>query len=437
MSTLPKKKKQKTKKEGAAQSLTSSIFNNSGKKSLSSTIFGTKTNNTTTTTNANKNNASLSLFSSPDKWEKVSKSIVSQNKEAMVKNLTTHNSSKENTKQNKRQLITKSQILSARNTRSESKDQIDLIDFITAYSPETNIDLDTVDNDEEKEEISRGIIKMFTAECDTLMRENGVLLIKSNENDQMIEKSHLNLMTKEAERIQEQICERLTQKGILFQVPSSKNDNSSTCHSNSEKESLDLEKNHSFQFYEVASRCLGRLDVRYKMNESPFNEEQVVSNKFLKPIIHSLLGQDARLVYAGLILSFKMSANQPWHQDGSALFSDTEFPVELGTLPPYALNVFIPLDDITNELGPTEFCVSSHKRENAKQAMSSLADGDEKKARVIAPLLKRGDALIYDYRVCHRGTSNLSSSSTRRMLYLMYSRPWFDDHLNFSNEKLF
>ena len=169
------------------------------------------------------------------------------------------------------------------------------------------------------------------------------------------------------------------------------------------------------------------------MNEPPFSEDEVVSNKFIKPVVHSLLGKDAKLVYAGLILSFSLSADQPFHQDGTALFEDNEFPIHQ-KLPPYALNVFIPLDDVTEELGPTEFCVGSHYREEAIKVMKYLESGDEKSAKVIAPLLKTVDALIYDYRVCHRGTQNLAEK-TRPMLYLMYSRPWFSEFINFSGVK--
>jgi hypothetical protein len=52
------------------------------------------------------------------------------------------------------------------------------------------------------------------------------------------------------------------------------------------------------------------------MDETPFNNE-VVSNEFITPVVNSLLGKDAKLVYAGLILSFPLSADQPWHQDGA------------------------------------------------------------------------------------------------------------------------
>ena len=55
----------------------------------------------------------------------------------------------------------------------------------------------------------------------------------------------------------------------------------------------------------------------------------------------------------------------------------------------------------------------------------------------VTGIVRQGDALIYDYRICHRGTTNLSLTKTRTMLYLMYARPWFKEHLNFGTEHLF
>jgi ectoine hydroxylase-related dioxygenase (phytanoyl-CoA dioxygenase family) len=56
---------------------------------------------------------------------------------------------------------------------------------------------------------------------------------------------------------------------------------------------------------------------------------------------------------------------------------------------------------------------------------------------VVAPTLNKGDILIYDYRTCHRGTANVSTTVVRPMLYLMYARPWFAEHVNFGSESLF
>ena len=89
-------------------------------------------------------------------------------------------------------------------------------------------------------------------------------------------------------------------------------------------------------------------------------------------------------------------------------------------------------------------------------------------------VIGKGDILLYDYRICHRGTCNLSSSLSvattntvypstgeantstlekneeqeeketnraegivRQVLYQMYARPWFKEHLNFGQKSIF
>jgi hypothetical protein len=404
----PTSSQTKKKQNVSIVSLTSSIFGDqSNGESLSSSIFGT---------NSSSSQAQDDLFGSSDRWQKVSENRVKKNTDSMLA-----------TCEEDTPILSKAEIMKARTNRSKSKDAIDLTDSITVHVPEMN-NMEHV-KDEEKDEVCRSMNKIFTIQCDTLMRENGVVIIKSN--DRMIAKNHMKSLTSQAGVIEDQICSRLKEKGNIFHV----SEGSTSIDSCISEKNRKMEQNHSFQYNEVASRCLGRLDIRYKMNEPPFSEDEVVSNKFIKPVVHSLLGKDAKLVYAGLILSFPLSADQPFHQDGTALFEDNEFPIHQ-KLPPYALNVFIPLDDVTEELGPTEFCVGSHYREEAIKVMKYLESGDEKSAKVIAPLLKTGDALIYDYRVCHRGTQNLAEK-TRPMLYLMYSRPWFSEFINFSDEKLF
>lgn len=223
------------------------------------------------------------------------------------------------------------------------------------------------------------------------------------------------------------------------------------------------ENETSFRYHEVASRCIGRIDSRYRMDQHPFNDPRVTSNSVLLPIIRHMLGGEngnAELVYAGLIFSFPGSQCQPWHQDGEPLFPEED----LLDVPPYAFNVFIPLDDVDEEVGPTEFIPGTLLSDRAQEINEELVQwamieskwsgaGDHKasmrmvlgaeedewnsKNKVVAPLLRRGDAMIYDYRTCHRGTENLSQTKTRTMLYLMYARPWLKEHLNFGKEKLF
>ena len=224
----------------------------------------------------------------------------------------------------------------------------------------------------------------------------------------------------------------------------------------------------TFRFHEVASRCKGRMDVRHETDKQPFSSPDIVENQSLRPIIDSLLGgasdpsHSPILLYAGLILSLPGSDDQPWHKDGMPLFP--ELSPHDSVLPPYAINVFVPLSDQDGclEAGPTEFIPGSHvleediamqkldqaekeysRKSNQKVSFAtSEIDSEELKPGIVSPVLYQGDALLYDYRVCHRGTSNLtgkevSTGQVRRILYLMYARPWFKEHLNFGSDWLF
>jgi len=176
----------------------------------------------------------------------------------------------------------------------------------------------------------------------------------------------------------------------------------------------------TIRFRELCVRCKGRMDVRYP--GSGFWEQHERLNAMIRQVLGDV--EPAVLVYAGWIFSFPGSVDQPWHQDGRPLFA-----TGCEHLPCYALNVFVPLD-VDVEQGPTEFVLGSH-RMSEEDAMTLL---DEEKD-LCAPILQVGDALCYDYRTCHRGTANLSSK-TRSVLYLMFARPWYKEHVNFGDEPL-
>ena len=274
----------------------------------------------------------------------------------------------------------------------------------------------------------------------------------------------------------------------------------------------------TFRFREGASRCKGRTDVVFdafqKDEKTMIDAKQsILRNPKIFPVIQNLLGgaassgdddDDVKLVYAGLIFSYPGSCDQPWHQDGMPLFPELpqkQSALLQSTLPPYALNVFLPLEDEdgSTEKGPTELLPGSHRWTSPDERLGSIVENinDEENEEesdtgdasgssdddddiihdgksIIAPVLKQGDALIYDYRVCHRGTANLFGKleaatnhseptntnadtihsrkkhgkkkkakkdsendidGTRRILYLMYARPWFTDHVNFDYTK--
>jgi len=104
------------------------------------------------------------------------------------------------------------------------------------------------------------------------------------------------------------------------------------------------------------------------------------------PLVGSILGNTATLTYVGCIFSLPGSITQPFHSDGDHL-SETE------QLPPHCLNVFVPLVDLTPLNGPTEFIPTSHLNWNTD-------------VNPVVILAKAGSALLFDYRLKHRGLGN-------------------------------
>lgn len=101
-------------------------------------------------------------------------------------------------------------------------------------------------------------------------------------------------------------------------------------------------------------------------------------------------------------------------------------------LPAYALNVFVPLVDLVDENGPTEFTLGSHMwgsvwadDEEAEEIFTGGGFRDEVMRNV-----SRGSAYIADYRTIHRGTMN-RSPHPRPVLMLIYGRRWWKDSTNY------
>jgi ectoine hydroxylase-related dioxygenase (phytanoyl-CoA dioxygenase family) len=373
-----------------------SSSNKKGNASLSSSIFGEV-----------PLESQNSMFTSSDAYIEATEKRKQQNQDALKLN-------EKAVKKMKPEVKSREQIIEDRCSRRNRKESKELLSSIT-------IPILTLDSNDE--ELNHGLLKIFTGQCQSIMEASGVLILNSTKDASLIPSSIMTSMQNQSSYIEQKICNKLDEKGIVYHVEET-------------EAKRDIHACSTKKFDEVASRCLGRLDIRYKMSEEPFSNTEVVDNKILMSVVRSLLGNDAVLLYAGLILSFPSSSDQPWHQDGLMLFSQDELPEDVH-LPAYALNVFIPLADVTEDMGPTEFSVGSHRAKEGEKAMQHILNQQEYKANIIGPTLKRGDALIYDYRICHRGTQNLSTDKTRPMLYLMYARPWFREHINFGQEKLF
>jgi ectoine hydroxylase-related dioxygenase (phytanoyl-CoA dioxygenase family) len=171
---------------------------------------------------------------------------------------------------------------------------------------------------------------------------------------------------------------------------------------------------HRVDFREIVKRDGGRVDMRYNLEQSPYTDSRISYNSIVFPFMKHLLGgEDVSLLYMGVMFAQQQSAesHQKWHGDGGQLFTGSD----AGHLPAHCINVFIPLVDLIDENGPTEFAVGTH--------VAGKFGEDQNKFSVCCDA---GSAVIFDYRIKHRGAAN-KCPTDRPVLYMAYSRPWFKD----------
>jgi Phytanoyl-CoA dioxygenase (PhyH) len=140
------------------------------------------------------------------------------------------------------------------------------------------------------------------------------------------------------------------------------------------------------------------------------------------PIVRQILGKDVVLIHKGMFLAMPGCDKQDYHQDGLHLN-------KLYQKPCHAINVFIPLVDMTSrQIGPTEFCLGSH----------ILGQEAFREEFLCTPLVPAGCPIIFDYRLGHRGLAN-GSKNCRPIVYCTYApahqHKEFRDSMNFSRKR--
>ena len=122
----------------------------------------------------------------------------------------------------------------------------------------------------------------------------------------------------------------------------------------------------------------------------------------------------------GCVVSYPNAPAQHFHADGR----------ERGIV-----NVFIPLEDVPSEKGPTAFKLGSHRWDHS----NPYPTRDDLRALEMAPIvtttLKKGSLLLYDYRVMHCGGAN-RTGEIRPIAYVMRSRRGLEDTWNFPENSI-
>jgi hypothetical protein len=146
----------------------------------------------------------------------------------------------------------------------------------------------------------------------------------------------------------------------------------------------------------------------------PFSDPLVQEHPAILALVDAMLGPDTVLLHFGTDTPEAGSENQGIHSDLPELFP------ELGlVLPTYVLTVNIPLVDITAENGPFEGACGTHRLTHA-DGQARVASGEIPLTPI---LMKRGDVLVRDPRMLHRGTAN--PGAARPVVVLALHRPWY------------
>lgn len=179
-------------------------------------------------------------------------------------------------------------------------------------------------------------------------------------------------------------------------------------------------------------RSEGRYEIKLPMRP-PFTNEALLRAPLVYPLLQNLLGHMIEIDTFGLLTLFPHTPKMHWHRDTAILFSYDQQPDQ----PSHGIVVFIPMVDISTDMGPTEFilktqipCAQSQLQEYLfEDVFLKLCPWFGSTWKAIAGM---GDAILLDTRILHRGTEN-RSDKRRPMLKISYVKDFWYDSVNYKN----
>eukprot|EP00947_MAST-08B_sp_MAST-8B-sp1_P002748 g2748.t1 len=194
----------------------------------------------------------------------------------------------------------------------------------------------------------------------------------------------------------------------------------------------------------IESRSKGRYEVKVPP-ELPWTDPRLIESPVVLPVVQTLLATSRLEIDTfSFVTSRPNTPHQHWHADTAPLFSK----VEIGgtrNLPAHAVVMFMPLVNVTEELGPTKFLVGSHlKCDPSTYDKECIWYGEPQcitfnehcphANRVVEAPADRGSAVLFDLRILHAGGAN-KGSVNRPMMYLGWVWDWYVDPVNFQNKQ--
>lgn len=194
-------------------------------------------------------------------------------------------------------------------------------------------------------------------------------------------------------------------------------------------------------FREIVMRSPGRYEISllnnanlaaHRSNLPSIDQLYTLLADYDIPGFLSLSSWDkVRVCNVSLVISTPGASTQGWHADGGHVNLQKH-------LPCHCLNVFIALHHVpTIDWGPTQLRPGTQVHTRNMGPLLLAAHCRKELQPPVAPLLKAGDALVFDYRLLHRGLANNTIHNNRSVLVATVAQDWFQDRLNFPSRSLF
>jgi len=174
----------------------------------------------------------------------------------------------------------------------------------------------------------------------------------------------------------------------------------------------------------VASRGTGRYEIKLPLRP-PFTDPRLTVNRHLLMLVKgAVAGDHVEIDTFSHVDSLPNSVMQTWHEDVDPIMKHTQVGERLHA-PPQGVVVVVPIVDMDATNGPTEFATGTHV---------NIPKTEEYAAPSFPIPARKGDCVIFDLRIRHRGTPN-KSDRIRPIIYMSYVHGWFRDEVNFKGRQ--
>ena len=125
-----------------------------------------------------------------------------------------------------------------------------------------------------------------------------------------------------------------------------------------------------------------------------------------------------------------------WNECGTVVWTTPEWHADGPPCAPggsaYAVCVFVPLLDLDEKTGCTQFWPGSH----VHQHLLGFGPAGNVLETTVRAQVAAGSAVLYDYRILHRGLENTCSDGRRDVVQVVYHKPDYTEARNYSTKSL-